>query len=89
VDFKQACKFYVLNYKLFKNPAKARKFVSYTYQVLQYKRKKLKSGAATFVFKQMFYGEWLICQWFEMEFTTQSGPYELQKGVDRTMALLD
>jgi hypothetical protein len=56
---------------------------------LQYKRKKLKSGATTFVFKQMYYGEWLVAQWFEMEFTSQSSPYELRKKIERTLDILE
>lgn len=89
MDFKQACKFYVLNYKRLKNPAEARNLVSNSYHLLQYKRKKLRTGSTTFVFKQLFYGDWLISQWFDMEFKTQTGPYELQKGVERTLSTLD
>jgi len=63
--------------------------VSASYHLLQYKRKKLKSGSTTFVFKQMFYGDWLIAQWFEMEFSNQAGSSDPQKGVERTMVLLE
>lgn len=89
MDFKHACKFYVLNYKRLKNPTEARHLVANSYHLLQYKRKKLRTGSTTFVFKQLFYGEWLIYQWFDMEFTTQASPYELQKGVERTLNILD
>jgi hypothetical protein len=72
-----------------KNPSEARNLVSNSYHLLQYKRKKLRVGSTTFVFKQMFYGDWLISQWFDMEFKTQTSPYELQKGVERILSILD
>lgn len=62
MDFKKACYFYVQNYSALKNRKQARKLVSTSYQLLQYKRKKLKTGSTTFVFKQLFYGDWLITQ---------------------------
>ncbi len=37
----------------------------------------------------MFYGEWLIAQWFEMEFANQAGSSDPQKGVEQTMRLLE
>jgi hypothetical protein len=89
VDFKQACKFYVANYKRLKNPTEARNLVANSYHLLQYKRKKLRTGSTTFVFKQLFYGDWLIYQWFDMEFSTQTSLNESQKGVERTLGLLD
>lgn len=89
MDFKKACYFYVQNYSALKNRKQARKLVSTSYQLLQYKRKKLKTGSTTFVFKQLFYGDWLITQWFEMEFTNQTGSSDLQKGVERTLSMLD
>lgn len=57
MDFKKACYFYVQNYSALKNRKQARKLVSTSYQLLQYKRKKLKTGSTTFVFKQLFYGD--------------------------------
>lgn len=89
MDFKKACKFYVTNYTRLKDKQQARRLLAQSYQLLQYKRRKLKTGSTTFVFKQLFYGEWLISQWFEMEFTSQESPYELRKKVERTLQLLD
>lgn len=89
MDFKKACKFYVTNYPRLRDKKQALQLISQAYHLLQYKRKKLKMGATTFVFKQLFYGEWLISQWFEMEFTSQTGPYELRKKIQRTLQLLD
>ena len=62
-------------------------FESYT--LLLKKRRKLKTGATTFVFKRLFYGEWLIAEWFEMEFIAQTSPYELRKKIENTIHLLD
>jgi len=89
VDFKKICYFYVTNFTRLKNREAVRRHVSASYHLLQYKRKKLKSGSTTFVFKQMFYGDWLIAQWFEMEFSNQAGASDPQKGVERTMVLLE
>jgi len=57
VDFKKACKFYVTNYTRLKNKQQARHLLAQSYHLLQYKRRKLKTGSTTFVFKQLFYGE--------------------------------
>jgi len=89
VDFKKACKFYITNYKLLNDPIKARALISESYNLLRYKRSKLKSGTTIFVFKQLYYGEWLVSQWFEMEFTSRKGPHNLRKGVEETLAVLD
>ena len=60
-----------------------------SYNLLIFKRGKLKVGATTFVFKRLFYGEWLISEWFELEFISQTSPYESRKGVERTLAVLE
>ena len=42
-----------------------------SHKLLQSKRRKLRTGAITFAFKRFYYGEFLISQWFEMEFKAQ------------------
>lgn len=60
-----------------------------SYNLLLIKRRRLKTGATTFVFKRLFYGEWLIAQWFEMEFISQTSPYELRKKIENTLQILE
>jgi hypothetical protein len=83
------CKFYTNNKHHIVDKAKFHHLLALSFDLLTIKRKKLKTGSTTFVFKQLFYGEWLVKEWFEMEFVSQTSPYELRKKIETTLKMLD
>lgn len=87
MDFKKVCEYYINNRDSSVNPNSMLLEVRRSYKLLQSKRQKLKTGAVTFAFKQFYYGDVLISQWFELEFKAQIAPQDT--GLKSTLKTLD
>lgn len=88
MDFKKTCQQYNKHLNKLQGSAQALLLVRQSYELLQLKRLKLKTGATTFSFKSLSYGGIVLCYWFELEFTAQSGPNKSRSDMERVLKLL-
>lgn len=88
MDFKKLCKLYSINKDRIEDKKLIHEKLSISYELLQYKKRKLKTGALKFTFKQLYYDEYLISSWFALESSAQD-PNTFEKKVKATLKLLD
>lgn len=88
MDFKKLCKLYVANKDRIVDKKLMQERLYISYELLQYKKNKLKTGALKFTFKQLYYDEYLISSWFALESAAQD-PNTFEKKVKATLKLLD
>lgn len=88
MDFKKLCKLYVENKDRIVDKKLVYKKIYISYELLKFKKNKLKTGALKFTFKQLYYDEYLISSWFAVESVAQD-PNTFEKKVKATLKLLD
>jgi len=88
MDFKKLCKLYIVNKDRMINKVLVHKAFYLSYELLKYKKNKLKIGELKFAFKQLYYDEYLISSWFELVSAAQD-PNTFEKKVKATLKMLD
>lgn len=88
MDFSQLCKFYVKFYKSFKNKLFLDNLLRESFDSLQLKKQKLKTGSIKFAFKTFKFNNITIFQWFEMEYKAQPTADKEKKDVEKTLETL-
>lgn len=71
MNFERLLKFYVDNYDLIRNKKLARSYIDYQYNLLLWKRGKLKLGAIVFEIRETFFHEVKVYEWIEIRYIRQ------------------
>lgn len=62
---------FLLNYSKFKNPTVVKKYLQYEYELIKWKRNKLKLGKVKFEYSEVKYGSIVLKPMFNMVFSNQ------------------
>jgi hypothetical protein len=89
LDFNKLLKFYLKNYKKVKNKPKILKTLKESHNNLLIKKRKLKTGSITFIFKTFTFQGISISQWFEMEYHSQPTSNQKRKDFEKSLNTLN
>lgn len=89
MNFEHLCKTVVLNKDKLKNKKIIKKFISYQYNILKIKKNKLKLGAVTFDFINIFFAEVLIWQEIEMRYIRQDNTKQNELKIENRLKKLN
>jgi len=89
MNFDTLCKFYISNHHRIKNRTVFKRYLIYSYDLLQIKRSKLKLGTITFEIKPTIINGITVTYTFEMIFSRQPSTQQSKKQLEKILSFFN